>query len=65
MQAILISSLKWLVTTILLPIVQNWVAAYFAAKKKIADYKETKAQAVKKAETYEQDPSSDNANNMP
>lgn len=42
-----------------------WIAAQKVAHDKVKDYRETKKQAVKKAEEYEQNPTSDNANSMP
>ena len=41
------------------------IAKQKAIKKKLEEFEASKKQAQQKAEKYEQDPSSDNANNMP
>lgn len=65
MSAILISILKWFVITVIIPIVEKWVAAKVKVQKKVSAYKEKKKNAVKNAEEYEKNPTDDTRNDLP
>ena len=59
MPAILSAVLKWLATAIILPLIEKWIAGITIANKKIATYKEKKAEAIKKGNEVETNPNAD------
>jgi hypothetical protein len=65
MQAALISLLKWVAATILVPLIQKWVAAYFKSKEKLKKLRKKKQENEVKTENYEKDPSDSNFGNLP
>jgi hypothetical protein len=65
MQAALIAIGKWLITAIIVPMVEKAVAAYLKSREKINRYKANKQDAKDKAEAYEKNPTDSNRNDLP
>jgi hypothetical protein len=65
MPAAVISILKWLVTTILVPLAEKWIAAWLKSKEKAKKLRDIVKGNKAKEEAYEKDPSDDNFSNLP
>jgi hypothetical protein len=65
MPPILISAAKWLVTSIILPMVQKWVATYIATQRKLRELRKKKEDNQNRNYEYEQAPSATTFDNSP
>ena len=65
MPAILVSILKWLFVTVIVPMITKWIEARTKVQKRVAKYKAKKSEAIKKAEEFEKNPTDDNRNSLP